>query len=140
MDKIKDDESAGLFSTGLPNHKALISFYNFIEPKLTNMQCWKDVTLLRESQLYQVKHNRKKLGLQESFHAWMNCYLYLYDFRLVYLYKISFIDLGSPEAWCKDMHNMDQSSIYGTTRPFPISSTRTDSQEYAARVCSICNN
>ena len=41
MDKIKDDESAGLFSTGLPNHKALISFYNFIEPKLTNMQCWK---------------------------------------------------------------------------------------------------
>ena len=101
MDKIKDDESAGLFSTGFPNHEALISFYNFIEPKLTNMQCWKGVTLLRESQLYQVKHNRKKLGLQESFHAWMNCYLYLYDFRLVYLYKISFIDLGSPEAWCQ---------------------------------------
>ena len=29
MDKIKDDESAGLFSTGFPNHGALISFYNF---------------------------------------------------------------------------------------------------------------
>ena len=41
MDKIKDDDTAVLFYTGFPNYGALISFYNFIEPKLTKMQHWK---------------------------------------------------------------------------------------------------
>lgn len=35
MDKVKDDDSAVLFYTGFPSYGALISFFNFIEPKLT---------------------------------------------------------------------------------------------------------
>ena len=62
MDKIKDDDSAVLFYTGFPNYGALISFYNFIEPKLTKMQYWKGEKLLKERQLYQMDDKRKKPG------------------------------------------------------------------------------
>ena len=72
MDKIKDDDSAVLFYTGFRNYGALISFYNFIKPKLTKMQYWKGEKLLKESQSYQMDDNRKNLGLQENCHSWMN--------------------------------------------------------------------
>ena len=62
LDKIKDDDSAVLFYTGFPNYGALISFYNFLEPKLKKMQYWKGEKLLKESQPYQVEDNRKKPG------------------------------------------------------------------------------
>ena len=44
------------------SYGALISFYNFIEPKLKKMQYWKGEKLLKESQPYQVEDNRKKPG------------------------------------------------------------------------------
>ena len=62
MDKIKDDDAAVLFHTGFPNYGALISFYNFIEPKLAKMQYWKGEKLLKENQSYQMDDNRKKPG------------------------------------------------------------------------------
>ena len=62
LDKIKDDDSAIIFYTGFPNYAALISFYNYIEPKLTKMQYWKGEKLLKESQPYQMEDNRKKPG------------------------------------------------------------------------------
>ena len=62
MDKIKDDDAAVLFYTGFPNYGALISFYNFIEPKLAKMQYWKGEKLLKENQSYQMDDNRKKPG------------------------------------------------------------------------------
>ena len=62
MDKIKDDDSAVLFYTGFPNYGALISFYNFVEPKLIKIQYWKGEKMLKESQPYQVDDNRKKPG------------------------------------------------------------------------------
>ena len=42
LDKIKDDDSAVLFYTGFPNYGALISFYNFIEPKLKKCSIGKE--------------------------------------------------------------------------------------------------
>ena len=62
LDKIKDDDSAVLFYTGFPNYGALISFYNFIEPKLTKMQYLKGEKLLKEKQSYQMDDNRNKPG------------------------------------------------------------------------------
>ena len=41
LDKIKDDNAAVLFYTGFPSYEALISFYKYIEPKLSKMQYWK---------------------------------------------------------------------------------------------------
>ena len=37
IDKIKDDNAAVLFYTGFPSYEALISFYKYIEPKLSKM-------------------------------------------------------------------------------------------------------
>ena len=62
MDKIKDDDLAVLFYTGFPNYGALISFYNFVEPKLIKIQYWKGEKMLKESQPYQMDENRKKPG------------------------------------------------------------------------------
>lgn len=62
LDKIKDDNSAILFYTGFPSYKALVSFYNYIEPKLEKMQYWKGERLIKGSQPYQEDENRKKPG------------------------------------------------------------------------------
>ena len=62
LDKIKDDNAAVLFYTGFPNYEALISFYNYIEPKLSKMQYWKGENLVKESQPYQVDENKCKPG------------------------------------------------------------------------------
>lgn len=101
MDKIKDDESAGLFSTGFPNHGALISFYNFIEPKLTNIQCWKGVTLLRESQPYQVKHNRKKPGPSRKLSCMDELLLVLIRLKAGLFVQDLPYRFGITRAWCQ---------------------------------------
>ena len=101
MDKIKDDESAGLFSTGFPNHGALISFYNFIEPKLTNIQCWKGVTLLRESQPYQVKHNRKKPGPSRKLSCMDESLLVLIRLKAGLFVQDLPYRFGITRAWCQ---------------------------------------
>lgn len=62
LDKIKDDNAAVLFYTGFPSYEALISFYNYIEPKLSKMQYWKGENLVKESQPYQVDENKCKPG------------------------------------------------------------------------------
>ena len=62
LDKIKDDDAAVLFYTGFPCYEALISFYNYIEPKLSKMQYWKGENLVKESQPYQVDENKCKPG------------------------------------------------------------------------------
>ena len=60
LDKIKDDNAAILFYTGFPSYKALLSFHKYIEPKLSKMQYWKGVNLVKESQPYQVDENKNK--------------------------------------------------------------------------------
>ena len=62
LDKIKDDNAAMLFYTGFPNYEALMSFYNYIEPKVSKMQYWKGEKLLKESQPYQMDKNKIKPG------------------------------------------------------------------------------
>ena len=62
LDKIKDDDSAILFYTGFPSYQSLMSFYSFIEPKLSKMQYWKGQHLVRESQPYQDDEHHKKPG------------------------------------------------------------------------------
>ncbi|XP_031553339.1 uncharacterized protein LOC116290449, partial [Actinia tenebrosa] len=63
LEKIKQDTDAILFYTGFPCYEALISFFNFIEPKLLKMQYWKgDSRLVKDSQDYQEDQNRKKPG------------------------------------------------------------------------------
>ncbi|CAH3040112.1 unnamed protein product, partial [Pocillopora meandrina] len=48
LNKIKGNNAAMLFYTGFPNYKALMSFYNYIEPKVSKMQYWKGEKLLKE--------------------------------------------------------------------------------------------
>ena len=62
IDKIKDDNAAVLFYTGFPSYDALISFYNYVEPKLSKMQYWKGENLVKESQPYQLDDNKRKPG------------------------------------------------------------------------------
>ena len=62
LDKIKDENSAMLFYTGFPNYEALMSFYNYIEPKVSKMQYWKGEKLMKESQPYQMDKNKIKPG------------------------------------------------------------------------------
>ena len=62
LNKIKGDSAAMLFYTGFPNYEALMSFYNYIEPKVSKMQCWKGEELLKESQHYQMDKNKIKPG------------------------------------------------------------------------------
>ena len=62
LDKIKDDSAAVLFYTGFPSYEALISFYNYIKPKLSKMQYWKGKNLVKESQPYQVDDKKYKPG------------------------------------------------------------------------------
>ena len=62
LDKIKDDNAAVLFYTGFPSYEALISFYKYIEPKLSKMQYWKGENLVKESQPYQDDENKRKPG------------------------------------------------------------------------------
>lgn len=62
LDKIKDDNSAILFYTGFPSYKALMSFYEYIEPKLEKMQYWKGEHLIKGSHPYQEDEKRKKPG------------------------------------------------------------------------------
>ena len=62
LDKIKDENSAMLFYTGFPNYEALMSFYNYIEPKVSKMQYWEGEKLLKESQPYQMDKNKIKPG------------------------------------------------------------------------------
>lgn len=62
IDKIKDDNAAVLFYTGFPSYEALISFYRYIEPKLSKMQYWKGENLVKESQPYQLDDNKGKPG------------------------------------------------------------------------------
>ena len=62
IDKIKDDNAAVLFYTGFPSYEALISFYKYIEPKLSKMQYWKGENLVKESQAYQLDDNKCKPG------------------------------------------------------------------------------
>ena len=47
------------FYTGFPNYEALMSFYNYIEPKVSKMQYWKGEKLLKESQPYQMNKTIK---------------------------------------------------------------------------------
>ena len=62
IDKIKDDNAAVLFYTGFPSYDALISFYNYVKPKLSKMQYWKGENLVKESQPYQLDDNKRKPG------------------------------------------------------------------------------
>ena len=62
LNKIKGDNAAMLFYTGFPNYEALMSFYNYIEPKVSKMQYWKGEKLLKESQPYQMDKNKIKPG------------------------------------------------------------------------------
>lgn len=62
LEKIKDDNAAVLFYTGFPSYKALISFYNYLKPKLTKMQYWKGEKLIKESQPYQEDDQKCKPG------------------------------------------------------------------------------
>lgn len=62
IDRIKDDNAAVLFYTGFPSYEALISFYKYIEPKLSKMQYWKGENLVKESQPYQLDDNKGKPG------------------------------------------------------------------------------
>ena len=50
------------FYTGFPNYEALMSFYNYIEPKVSKMQYWEGEKLLKESQPYQMDKNKIKPG------------------------------------------------------------------------------
>ena len=50
------------FYTGFPNYEALMSFYNYIEPKVSKMQYWRGEKLLKESQPYQMDKNKIKPG------------------------------------------------------------------------------
>ena len=59
---MKDDDSAILFYTGFPNYEALVSFFDYIAPKLHKMQYWKGDKQVKESQPYQDDENRKKPG------------------------------------------------------------------------------
>ena len=78
LDKIKDDNAAMLFYTGFPNYEALMSFYNYIEPKVSKMQYWKGEKLLKESQPYQMDKNKIKPGPSHTL-------TYLEEFVLVLL-------------------------------------------------------
>jgi len=62
LDKIKDDSAAVLFYTGFPSYEALISFYNYIKPKLSKTQYRKGENLVKESQPYQVDDKKCKPG------------------------------------------------------------------------------
>ena len=75
LDKIKDENSAMLFYTGFPNYEALMSFYNYIEPKV---QYWKGEKLMKESQPYQMDKNKIKPGPSRTL-------TYLEEFVLVLL-------------------------------------------------------
>jgi len=59
LDKIKDDDVAILFYTGFPNYNALMSFYDYLKPKLDKIQYWKGEKRLKESQPYQVDDKNK---------------------------------------------------------------------------------
>ncbi len=62
LEKIKDDSAAVLFYTGFPSYEALISFYNYLKPKLAKMQYWKGEKLIKESQPYQDDDQKRKPG------------------------------------------------------------------------------
>lgn len=62
LEKIKDDDSAIMFYTGFPCYNALISFYDYIQPKLSKMQYWRSHTATKDSQSYQDENDRKKPG------------------------------------------------------------------------------
>ena len=62
IDKIEDGNAAVLFYTGFPSYEALISFYKYIEPKLSKMQYWKGENLVKGSQPYQLDDNKGKPG------------------------------------------------------------------------------
>lgn len=102
LDKIKDDDSAILFYTGFPNYTSLIAFYNFLEPKLQKMQYWKGEKLMKESQPYQTKDNRKKPGPSRKLTYLDELLLVLMRLKPVYLFKILPIDLASARAWCQE--------------------------------------
>jgi len=59
LDKIKGDDAAILFYTGFPNYNALMSFYDYLKPKLDKIQYWKGEKRLKESQPYQVDDKNK---------------------------------------------------------------------------------
>ena len=75
LNKIKGDNAAMLFYTGFPNYEALMSFYNYIEPKV---QYWKGEKLMKESQPYQMDKNKIKPGPSRTL-------TYLEEFVLVLL-------------------------------------------------------
>jgi len=62
IDKIKDDNAAVLFYTGFPSYEALISFYKYIEPKLSKIPYWKGENLVKDNQPYQRDDNKRKPG------------------------------------------------------------------------------
>ncbi|KAK2552977.1 hypothetical protein P5673_025689 [Acropora cervicornis] len=62
IDKVKHDNSAIMFYTGFPSYEVLISFFHYIEPKISKMQYWKGEILLKESQSYKTDENRMKPG------------------------------------------------------------------------------
>ncbi|XP_031557516.1 uncharacterized protein LOC116294123 [Actinia tenebrosa] len=43
LEKYKDDDNAISFYTGFENHNALVAFYRYLEPKVQNLQYWKDL-------------------------------------------------------------------------------------------------
>ena len=74
IEKIKDDNAAVLFYTGFPTYEALISFYKYIEPKLSKMQYWKGENLVKEASLINLMITRVNLGHQGSLLFWMSSY------------------------------------------------------------------
>lgn len=119
LDKIKDDNAAMLFYTGFPNYEALMSFYNYIEPKVSKMQYWKGEKLLKESQPYQMDKNKIKPGPSHTL-------TYLEEFILVLLrLKVGLFvhDLADKHKSCFTyLHYMGKFSFHGTSELFPFPS------------------
>ena len=40
LENFKDDDSAIQLYTGFPNYKALMAVYEYLDPKVSKLQCW----------------------------------------------------------------------------------------------------
>ena len=131
LDKIKDDNAAMLFYTGFPNYEALMSFYNYIEPKVSKMQYWKGEKLLKESQPYQMDKNKIKPVPSHTL-------TYLEEFILVLLrLKVGLFvhDLADKHKSCFTyLHYMGKFSFHGTSWTLSLPITRISQKKHASRV------
>ncbi|PFX12629.1 hypothetical protein AWC38_SpisGene23379 [Stylophora pistillata] len=72
LENFKDDDSAIQFYTGFPNYKALMAVYEYLDPKVSKLQCWTGKTV-PDSRSYQENPQSKPgpirnlTGLEEFF-------------------------------------------------------------------------